>query len=186
MHSTNMKRSAVFLDRDGVLNKSVVREGKPYSPLTLDEMEIPADAADALQRLKAAGYLLICVTNQPEVARGKQTRQMVEALNAKVQRALPLDAIFVCWHDDPDNCDCRKPKSGLLLQAAQKHNIDLAASFMVGDRWRDVAAGHGAGCTTILIEHNYAEEWKSPPPDFKVRTLSEAANWILRRAETKA
>lgn len=178
--NSNHKQRAVFLDRDGVLNKSVVRDGKPYSPLTLDEMEIPADAADALHKLKAAGYLLICVTNQPEVARGKQTKQMVDALNAKVQHALPLDEISVCWHDDPDNCDCRKPKSGLLLQAAQKHNIDLAASFMIGDRWRDVAAGHGAGCKTILIEHNYAEEWKAPPPDHVAATLTDAAQWILK------
>jgi len=177
--SPNQKKRAVFLDRDGVLNKSIVRDGKPYSPSTLDEMEIPADAAQALQRLKAAGYLLICVTNQPEVARGNHSRQMVEALNAKAQRVLSLDEVRVCWHDDPDNCDCRKPKAGLLLGAAKDHNIDLAASFMVGDRWRDVAAGHGAGCKTILIEHNYAEEWKAPSPHHTTRSLSGAAAWIL-------
>jgi D-glycero-D-manno-heptose 1,7-bisphosphate phosphatase len=175
-------RRAVFLDRDGVLNRAIVRNGRPYSPASLAELEIPAGVPEILRELKAAGSLLLGVTNQPDVARGTQRRAVVEAINAALLVALPLHEILVCYHDDRDGCQCRKPLPGLLLQAAAKYMIDLSSSFMVGDRWRDVEAGRRAGCTTVLIEQGYLEE-ESSLPDYRVRSLPEGGAWILSQSK---
>ena len=171
---------AVFLDRDGVLNCAMVRDGKPYPPATLEELQILPDVWGALMALKAAGLLLIGVTNQPDVARGTLRREVVEAINASLLETLPLHEILVCFHDDEDGCDCRKPRPGLLIQAAARHGIDLASSFMIGDRWKDIEAGRQAGCKTILIDYGYAETGSGGPPDCTVHSLSEAADWIIR------
>lgn len=171
---------AVFLDRDGVLNRAIIHNGKPHPPANLDELEIPADVPGALMTLRDAGFLLIGATNQPDVARGTQTRAMVEAINAAICAALPLDEIRVCYHDDADNCECRKPKPGLILQAARAHAIDLAASFMIGDRWKDVEAGRRAGCATILIQADHTELLPNEP-DYRAQSLAQAANWIIAR-----
>jgi D-glycero-D-manno-heptose 1,7-bisphosphate phosphatase len=169
---------AVFLDRDGVLNEAIVRGGKPFSPLTLEEVVVPPNVPDALARLRANGYRLIMVTNQPDIARKNITRELIYKINQYLSDLLKLDATEVCEHDDADNCDCRKPKPGMLLRAAQRDGILLSESFMIGDRWRDIEAGRSAGCRTILIGDGYAEGLKSPP-DIAVTNLSEAANWIL-------
>jgi D-glycero-D-manno-heptose 1,7-bisphosphate phosphatase len=171
---------AVFLDRDGVLNEAMVRDGKPYPPQSLDQLRLIPDAAAALARLKDAGFLLIVVTNQPDVARGTQTREVVEAMHTAIAAALPVDAFYTCYHDDPDRCECRKPKPGLLLEAARCHDIDLPRSFLVGDRWRDIDAGHAAGCHTVLIDRQYAEKSPRVPPDYRASSLTEAVDWIIR------
>jgi D-glycero-D-manno-heptose 1,7-bisphosphate phosphatase len=171
---------AVFLDRDGVLNKAFIRNGKPYSPDTVDEMVIVPDAAQALNRLRQHGYRLIVATNQPDIARKRLTREQVDAMNGHLRSNLPLDAIEVCPHDDADNCVCRKPKPGLLLNAARRDGIALDESFMIGDRYRDIEAGHSAGCRTILIGDGYGETFKAQP-DARFATLSEAADWILKQ-----
>ncbi len=176
---------AVFLDRDGVLNRAVVRKGKPHPPANLDELEIPDDVPVALQMLRDAGFRLIGATNQPDVARGAQTRAMVEMINAALCARLPLDEIRVCYHDDVDACECRKPAPGLLTQAAREHAIDLAASFMIGDRWKDIEAGRRAGCTTIHLDGNYAETWRGEPAVVCVHSLREAAEWILSRIKVE-
>jgi len=171
---------AVFLDRDGVLNKAFIRDGNPFSPDTVDEMIIVPDAAQALNRLRQHGFRLIVATNQPDIARKRLTREQVDAMNGHLRSNLPLDAVEVCTHDDADNCACRKPKPGLLLHAAQRDGIALDESFMVGDRYRDIEAGHSAGCRTILIGDGYGETFKAQP-DAKFATLSEAADWILKQ-----
>jgi D-glycero-D-manno-heptose 1,7-bisphosphate phosphatase len=171
---------AVFLDRDGVLNRSLLRCGLPHPPDTVEELEILAGVPEALERLRAAGYLLIVVTNQPDLARGTQSLGNVEAIHACLSERLALDEIRVCPHDDADGCRCRKPLPGLLTGAAVQHGIDLAASWMVGDRWRDIDAGHAAGCRTILIDYGYPERAPSRMPDYVCRSLVEAADWILR------
>jgi D-glycero-D-manno-heptose 1,7-bisphosphate phosphatase len=173
------RRRAVFLDRDGVLNEAVVVDGRPYPPTGPSELRILPEAAPALSRLKAAGFVLICVTNQPDVARGSQSRATVAAINARLLEALPLDDILVCYHDDADACDCRKPAPGLLTDGAARYGIALPASFMVGDRWRDILAGQRAGCRTVLIDHGYSERWQGPRPDQTATTLSDAVTWIL-------
>jgi D-glycero-D-manno-heptose 1,7-bisphosphate phosphatase len=170
---------AVFLDRDGVLNRAVVRNGRLSPPANLAELDIPPDAPGALKALRTAGFLLVVVTNQPDVARGTQTRDMVEAINAHLLAMLPLDEIRVCYHDDPEDCRCRKPRPGLLLAAAADHGIDLQASFMVGDRLKDLAAGRRAGCRTLLVasDHGIADDGEHA--ERTVRSLGEAAAWIL-------
>ena len=176
---------AVFLDRDGVINRAIVRDGKPYPPADLSQLEVLPGVAEALGRLRAAGCRLIVVTNQPDVARGTQTREAVEALHAELlARGLPIDDFRVCYHDDTDDCDCRKPKPGLLLRAAREEGLDLSSSFLVGDRWRDVEAGRRAGCTTVFVDYRYAEPERSQP-HVRVRSLAEAADWILGRASQK-
>jgi D-glycero-D-manno-heptose 1,7-bisphosphate phosphatase len=173
---------AVFLDRDGVLIDAAVRDGKPYPPAGPEEVEIVPDTAPALEQLKAAGFLLLVVTNQPDVARGTQTRAVVESMHERLAAALPIDDLFVCYHDDADGCDCRKPKPGLLLEAAAKHGIDLRRSYLVGDRWRDIDAGHAAGCTPVWIDRGYVERGPSKAPAAQVNSLAAAADWILRHS----
>ncbi len=169
---------AVFLDRDGVINRAIVREGKPYPPKDLSELEIIAGVPEALAALKQADYVLIVVTNQPDVARGTVAKDVVEGINQHLKERLPLDEFRTCYHDDHEHCDCRKPAPGALLAAAAEHGIDLQASYMVGDRWRDVEAGQRAGCKTIFIDYGYSE--KQPAQvDFRVHSLKEAALAIL-------
>lgn len=175
----NPLKSAVFLDRDGVLNRAIVREGRPYPPASAEEMELTPGAAAALGRLREAGLVLLVVTNQPDVARGKQTLRAVEVMHEMMAAALPVDDFIVCYHDDKDDCACRKPKPGLLRIGAERHHVDLATSFMVGDRWRDVDAGAAAGCRTILVDGKYAERGPTNPPNATVTSLTEAVDWIL-------
>ncbi len=172
-------RRAVFLDRDGVLNEAIVREGRPYPPRCIEELRIIPEAADALRRLKDAGFLLIVVTNQPDVGRGVHSREAVEQLNAIVAAELPVDAFYVCFHDGADGCDCRKPKPGLLVDAARDWNIDLRHSFMIGDRWRDIDAGAVAGCRTVLIDYRYDEGPPANTPDYRAESLGQAVNYVL-------
>lgn len=170
--------SAVFLDRDGVIDRAIIRGGRPCPPTCLTELEIPSGVRESLDRLKNAGYLLLVVTNQPDVARHHTSVRTVEAINEELKRNLPLDDIFVCYHDDNDDCSCRKPKPGLLLSAARAWKVSLPNSVMIGDRWKDIEAGRRAGCKTILLDSDYAEISKSVP-DFRSKSLPEATNWIL-------
>ncbi len=170
-------KKAIFLDSDGVLNVAILKDGKPVAPTTLAEFNIPTEVKPSLDRLKAAGYLLICVTNKPDIERGLMTQAAVDAICNKMRVDLPLDDIFICYSE---TSDCYKPKAGLLLDATKKYNIDLTKSYMIGDRWRDVEAGQNAGCKTIWIDRRYPEDKKpSPPADRTVYSLTEATEWIL-------
>ena len=172
-------KRVVFLDRDGVLNEAIVRDGKPYPPQTAAEVRMAPGAAEALQRLKSRGLALIVVTNQPDVARGTQTAEAVNAIGARLRRELPVDEILVCMHDDGDGCDCRKPKPGLILEGAARFGADLARSFLIGDRWRDIEAGQAAGCRTVWLDRGYHEREPAQPADARVRSLGEAVEWIV-------
>lgn len=176
-------RCAVFLDRDGVINESVMRDGTPCPPISLAEARLVDDVGNSLARLKKAGFLLLVVTNQPDVRRGAASRKEVETIHEWLARQLPLDGFFVCYHDDSDNCQCRKPRPGLLLEAAATHDVDIANSFLIGDRWRDVDAGAAAGCRTILIDHGYNEPRPRSEPDTRVQSLQEAVDWILKEVD---
>jgi D-glycero-D-manno-heptose 1,7-bisphosphate phosphatase len=171
-------RKAVFLDRDGVLNRAIVRNGKPYPPETVEEFEILPGVVEALEALSRAGFLLIVATNQPDVASGKQRREVVEAMHKKLRAELPLDDIKVCYELDGPASTCYKPRPGMLLEASRERNIDLARSYMVGDRWRDVGAGRRAGCFTIFIDRGYAEPL-AEAPDATCTDLPQAASLIL-------
>jgi D-glycero-D-manno-heptose 1,7-bisphosphate phosphatase len=179
IHSIGGRRAAVFFDRDGVLNKAAVRDGRPYPPASVDELEIVWGASAAVRKLRDLGFLIVVVTNQPDVGRGTQTRAEVEKMNAAIGRSIAIDDFLVCYHDDGDGCDCRKPAPGLLLRAAAQHEIELASSYMVGDRWRDVEAGSRAGCKTILIDFGYRERSPAKDPDARVKSLDQAVDWIV-------
>lgn len=172
------KAPCVFLDRDGVLNKVWLVDGNPHPPRSTSELEIIPSSVEACQRLRAAGYLLVVVSNQPDVARGTETLAGVNALNDLVRSSVAVDEFVVCPHDDADGCNCRKPAPGMLTAAAGRLNIDLRRSFMVGDRWRDVEAGQRAGCRTVFIDRGYAER-KPEAPDVVVGELLEAVPFLL-------
>ena len=185
MGEHQVTRRAVFLDRDGVLNRPVVRDGRPFPPASLEEFELYPDTLEACAQLKEAGFLLVVVTNQPDVGRGTQSRETIEAMHAKLRAAIPyLDAIEVCFHAGAahgDPCDCRKPKPGMVLRAAEALDIDLTQSFLIGDRWRDVDCARSAGCRPVLIDHGYREPLKGEP-EFTVSNLTEAVRAILTAA----
>ena len=181
--SKNM-RAAVFLDRDGVLNKAIVRDGRPYSPAEIEDLIILPGVEDACRHLRQAGLALVCVTNQPDIARGTRSREQVDAINNVLAERLGLDAVLVCTHDDKDNCACRKPKPGLLTQSAAKMRLELGRSIMVGDRWRDIAAGQAAGCRTVFIDYGYQEP-RPHAPDLIVCDLAAAVPWIILQTGTE-
>lgn len=172
---------AVFLDRDGVINRVVVRDGRPCSPPSLGELEILPGVEAAIRALRAAGFLVIVVTNQPDVATGKQSRAVVEAMHRALAERLMIDDFKVCYEVEHKTSRHYKPKPGMLLEAAEEHGIDLRRSFMVGDRWRDVGAGRAAGCFTIFIDYGYKER-RPDNPDASVASLLEAAEIILGRS----
>lgn len=177
---TSMK--AVFLDRDGVINKAIVRSGIPYPPYTLSDFKILPSVKEALTNLKSKGYKLIVISNQPDVARGSLKKTTVEKFNSILLASLPIDEIMCCYHDDSDNCNCRKPKPGFIFSSAKKYKIDLSRSFMIGDRWRDIDAGKAAGCITIFIDYDYNE--KQPNcQDYSATSLLEASKIIEKISE---
>lgn len=172
-----MKHRAIFLDRDGVLIRNDVREGRPHAIAVGDKLEILPGVREACTALINLRYRLVMVTNQPDVATGRTPREFVENTNSQLSRELRLDDVRVCFHDDRADCSCRKPKPGMLLAAARDLDLDLAGSIMIGDRWRDVAAGKAAGCRTIFVDRGYAEPMREPA-DHTVTSLADAVLWI--------
>jgi D-glycero-D-manno-heptose 1,7-bisphosphate phosphatase len=170
---------AVFLDRDGVLTRSLVRGGKGYAPRTLGEFEILVEAGEACALMKNAGYLLIVVTNQPDVGRGLVPLEVMAEMHRRLQKALPLDEILTCTDPSEAPGPRRKPAPGMLLEAAAKWSIDFRGSFIVGDRKSDIEAGEAVGCRGIFIDRHYAEA-KPQNPATTCNTLLEAAYWILQ------
>lgn len=170
-------RRAVFLDRDGVINQPIICAGKPYPPKQIDQLVIITGVKEAIASLKADGWMVIVVTNQPDVARGSVIRADVERINFFLLQELAIDQIRTCYHDDLDQCSCRKPAPGLLLEASIDLDIDLNRSYMVGDRWRDIEAGERAGCCTIYIDYDYSER-KPSNVKYLAKNLTEAVNII--------
>jgi len=171
-------RRGVFLDRDGTINRAFLRDGKSYPPASLDEFELLPDAVTAIHRLHDAGLMTVVVTNQPDVATGKQSRAVVDSMNERLAALVPIDTVRACFHVEADGCDCRKPKPGLLLEAAREFDIDLKCSYMVGDRWRDIAAGQAAGCFSILLDGG-PDEGVAAAPDAVAGSLLAATDIIL-------
>jgi D-glycero-D-manno-heptose 1,7-bisphosphate phosphatase len=178
MRISSRKRRAVFLDRDGVINRCEVRNGKPYAPRRLEDFRLLPGAAAAVQSLKRAGFVVIVVTNQPDIGNGLVDEAVVETMHQRLRKKLPVDDIKICPHRQDHGCNCRKPKPGMLLEAAQERRIDLSQSFMIGDRWSDVVAGQAVGCYTIFIDRGYGET-RSVAPDGFARSLSSATRQIL-------
>jgi len=174
-------KPAVFLDRDGTLNAPIIREGKPFPPVSADEFALLEGVAESCAKLKTAGFVLVVATNQPDVGRGTQAREMVEAMHARLLQLIPAIArVEVCYAPGGENPPSlnRKPAPGMLHKAAKELRLDLSRSWMVGDRWRDIDCGHNAGVRTIFIDWGYDEKLRANP-DFVVRTFPEAAGIIL-------
>jgi D-glycero-D-manno-heptose 1,7-bisphosphate phosphatase len=167
---------AVFLDRDGVINSIIFRGGKPASPRCLDEFQIEPGASAPLQRLRSAGFRLLVITNQPDIARGLLTPQNLQLMHQQMIARLPIDAIAVCPHDDLDRCRCRKPRPGMLERLARTEDVQLGHSFVIGDTWRDVRVARAAGCTAIILDRNYNRE---DDADYRMANLAEAAQLII-------
>lgn len=173
-------RKAIFLDRDGVINKAIVINGKPFPPHNLNDVKILKEVKKSMDLLKASNWMIIVITNQPDVSRGITSRYKVEKINSYLKHKLPIDEIYTCYHDDKENCKCRKPKPGALKLAAKNNNIDLDKSYMIGDRRGDIEAGNVAGCKTFFIDYNY-DEIKPLDFTFQVKSLKEATDIILRK-----
>ena len=175
---TSGARRAVFLDRDGVLNDVVMRNGAPESPRALDQLVLAADIG-AVQRLKDAGFLLFLITNQPDIARGNVTEEYLDAIVERIRVHVPLDDVRFCPHDDADGCECRKPKPGMILDLAREWHVDMPRSFVIGDMWRDAGAARAAGIRSILIRRDYNVDAE---PDLEVTSLTEAVEAVLSDA----
>ncbi|HEX4354394.1 MAG TPA: HAD family hydrolase [Polyangiales bacterium] len=163
---------AVFFDRDGVINVPMVRDGLPFAPKDMSEFAFMEGAHETLNALKARGYVLLVVTNQPDVARGWQAIEQVEEFHRHIEAELPVSRIYACFHDNAHACECRKPKPGMLIQGSREFDIDLTQSFLVGDRWKDIEAGRSAGCKTIYLRHGY-DEAEAHSPDYEIKGLPE-------------
>jgi D-glycero-D-manno-heptose 1,7-bisphosphate phosphatase len=172
---------AVFLDRDGVLTIPEFRGGRSFAPRRLADFRLYEDACSSLASMKSAGFRLIVVTNQPDVGNGLIDKTIVDEMHRRLAAQLPLDAIEACYHHQSDDCECRKPKPGMLWRAAERLSIDCSCSFMIGDRASDIEAGRWVGCTTIFIDLGYVGE-RPGYPDFTVSSLTEAAKIVVSLA----
>ena len=178
------QRFIAFLDRDGTVIETDVHEGLPVAIQGSDRVALVPGAEAACARLKSAGYLLVLVTNQPDVARGLVSRSEIDSVNNGLADTLCLDLSLTCYHDDLDGCDCRKPAPGLLITAAAVFDVNLdSGSVMIGDRWRDIDAGHAAGVSTVFLDRGYAELLRTAP-DYFAESLTDAADWVLDRRVT--
>jgi D-glycero-D-manno-heptose 1,7-bisphosphate phosphatase len=173
-------KKAIFLDRDGVINKAIVVNGKPYSPRSVEEVEIIAGVAQSILELKNAGFEIIVVTNQPDIARKKTTTEKIQEIHDFIKKETGVNNFYLCPHDNSDTCLCRKPKAGLITRAADDLEVDLSQSYLIGDRWKDITAGQLAGCECFFIEENYLEK-KPNMPYTRVKSLREASWKILNK-----
>jgi D-glycero-D-manno-heptose 1,7-bisphosphate phosphatase len=173
-------KKAVFLDRDGVLNSVLLKDGKPYPPESLEELSILPGVHEAINAFKKLQFEIVVVTNQPDVARGKSSEEKVNLIHEYLGSSLGIENFYACLHDDVDECSCRKPLPGMIVEAAMRIGIDLARSYMIGDRWRDIEAGQLAGCICYFIDYSYLEKRPSSP-FISVGSLFEAAKHIERR-----
>ncbi len=166
------KNKAFFFDRDGILNQSIIKNQKPYSPNIPNELKLNREFLPFIKNLKKKKFIIIVVTNQPDIKRGKMTKYSLKTINTKIKNFFLIDEIYVCIHDINDKCSCRKPKPGMLKKASKKWDIDLKKSFLVGDRFKDIQAGNSVGCTTIFIDYNY-NETKPKSYDYKYKNISK-------------
>ncbi len=177
MPSEPHKRPAIFLDRDGVLNFPLLKNGKPFPPSTIQEFKLMPGVEEAINAFVEANFLLIVVTNQPDPLRGTQKREIVEEMHVLLKKWLPLDDILTAWDETSHEY---KPSIGLVTKAVEKHHINLTKSFFIGDRWRDIECGKRAGCSTVFIDNKYKEAL-TVEPDIRCQSLREAAQLICHK-----
>lgn len=155
----------------------MLRDRARVSPRSVAEFELYDDVAGAARALRARGLLLFVITNQPDIARGLLLPAELDRMHAALQECLGADEVAFCPHTDLDQCECRKPRPGMLHALAGRWSVDLGASWVVGDTWRDMQAGKAAGCRTILVQRDGLEN-DPPPADAQVTSLSQAVAYI--------
>jgi len=172
-----MKR-ALFLDRDGVLNIPILRGGRTYAPVQFSDFQLYEDVIPTLHEVKNRGYLLVLITNQPDLSKGLLAPEELHRMHQFLQEKIPFDSLEVCPHQDSDDCECRKPKPGMILRAAKQLSIDLSQSIVIGDRWRDILAGKTAGCKTALkIVEDFTDD-RQETPDWTIFQLQEILKYL--------
>jgi len=174
------KNKCVFLDRDGVINLPIVINKKPYSPRRIEEFIFTSEIKNLISKVVNHGYKVIVITNQPDIASGDLSESLLNYFHQRIIDEMLVDDIFVCKHLSSDNCNCRKPKPGLILEAALKHKINLKESFFIGDRWKDVDAANNVECHSIFIDYGYREKLKTVPKNC-VKNLNAAFEVILSK-----
>jgi len=182
--SGNQLNKAVFLDRDGVVNQPIIIDNKPFPPHSLKELVVYDSLSDDLKLLRNNNFLIFIITNQPDVKRGRANHIEIEEINNYLMKSYDFDDIFCCYHDDDDNCDCRKPKPGAILYFAKKYKIDLNKSFLIGDRKKDILSANNAGCLSVFIDFGYSEA-KPETQNYTASNLSAAVNIILGKNNDK-
>lgn len=165
------KNKAFFFDRDGILNKSILKKNKPYSPRNLRELILNFELVEFIKKLKKKNFKIIVITNQPDIKSGKLSKYTLRIINLIIKKKFYIDDFFICIHGRNENCHCRKPKPGLIIKASKKWNINLKESFFVGDRLKDMRAGEIVGCNTIFIDYDY-DETKPKSFSYKFKTIS--------------
>ena len=186
MNRKNKKKAALFIDRDGVLNKLKEENGNLYSPHRLEEFKVLPKISQAIRKAKSLGFITILITNQPDVSRGKITLTELDKMHKLLLKKTLIDDIFICPHDSHFQCHCRKPKNGLIKMAIKKWDIDIKNSFLVGDTWKDIYAGFNSGCKTILVRNpqNYDKHFWSKSDiryDWSTKNLYDAVKKIEQR-----
>ena len=171
------QKKAVFLDRDGIINQVVYHDdiNKPSSPWKMEEFKLIDGIKKHLDELKKNGFLIFIISNQPDIKRGNVDKETAEKINKILYEKFPIDDIMVCPHDDLDNCSCRKPKPGMIIELSKKWNVDIKKSFLIGDSWKDIGAGKNAGVKSILIDKSYNQEVES---EHRVENLKSAIELI--------
>lgn len=170
-------KQGVFIERDGILNQVRVERQNQVSPLTLEEFRVNTETAPWLKKLRDAGLVVIATTNQPGLSRGYQSRRELDRMHEVLRRALPLDDLLLCPHDETDHCSCRKPKPGLLIEGGFNWHLGLDHSFVISDKWQDAEAARNAGCTSLLMESPWVG---AVHRDFVLPDFGAIAEKILR------
>lgn len=164
--------SAIFLDRDGIINVTNIINRKPVAIYNASQLVFVDGIVELVRYFCDLGFLIFCITNQPDISRGKLSEKNVLEINEKIMKELPIKKIYVCPHDDADKCECRKPKTGMLMEAKREYYIDMKSSWVIGDRWSDIECGKSAGCKTIFVDYGYSENLLSIP-DITVKNIKE-------------
>jgi D-glycero-D-manno-heptose 1,7-bisphosphate phosphatase len=170
---------AIFLDRDGVLNEAKLVRGVPVPPAHIENVNILEGVKESIELLTGSGYTPVVISNQPDIARGKTTFDEVLEINNYISIKTGIKHFYFCPHDDVNQCECRKPKPGLILNAANELDLDLTASYLVGDRWRDIQAGQSLNLGCFFIDYSYPEK-RPQSPYTKVRSLREAVEILMK------
>ena len=144
-------KSAVFIERDGILNLVRIENGHPVPPLRRSDFRLNLEAIQPIRQLRLAGFKLIVTTNQPWLSHGCLSRYELERMHEQLRQAFPIDDILVCPHEEMDECPCRKPLPGMFIEAAAMWHLDISRSFVLSDKWQDAEAARRIGCISVLV-----------------------------------